>query len=129
MKIELDTTSGDNVIGSYRPGSIFVNDSELTDSFIVMPDALIRNWPPKSMKSLQLHHVAMIAELDPELVIFGSGERIVFPAISLLAPLLERNIGYEIMGTASACRSFSILGSEGRRVAAAMMMIANEAGS
>jgi len=38
-------------------------------------------------------------------------------------PLARHHIGFEIMDTAAACRSFMVLSAEGRRVAAALLMI------
>jgi uncharacterized protein len=36
--------------------------------------------------------------------------------------LIEANIGYEIMDTAAACRTYNILMAEGRNVAAALII-------
>jgi uncharacterized protein len=41
----------------------------------------------------------------------------------LLAPLVEAGIGWEVMDTGAACRTYNILMSEGRNVAAALLMI------
>jgi uncharacterized protein len=37
--------------------------------------------------------------------------------------LIDHRIGLEVMGTAAACRTYNILMSEGRHVAAALFMI------
>ncbi len=58
----------------------------------------------------------------PELVIFGSGERIRFVAPALLRPLIERGIGVETMDTGAACRTYNVLASEGRTVVAALLL-------
>jgi len=39
--------------------------------------------------------------------------------------LLERGIGVEVMDTAAACRTYNIIMLEGRRVAAALLMMAD----
>jgi uncharacterized protein len=40
-----------------------------------------------------------------------------------MQPLMQQRIGFEVMDTAAACRTYNILMSEGRRVAAALFMI------
>jgi uncharacterized protein len=61
--------------------------------------------------------------LCPELLILGTGRRQRFPRAELLAPLAEAGIGWEVMDTGAACRTYNILMSEGRNVAAALLMI------
>ena len=61
-------------------------------------------------------------ELEPEIVLLGSGRRLVFPRQEIFGQVLGRNIGLEIMDTAAACRTFNILAAEGRRVAAALIL-------
>ena len=60
--------------------------------------------------------------LAPELVIFGSGQRLRFVAPALLRPLIERRVGVETMDTAAACRTYNVLASEGRAVVAALLL-------
>ena len=44
-----------------------------------------------------------------------------FPSPALLRPLIEARIGYEVMDVAAACRTYNLLTSEGRKVAAALL--------
>lgn len=121
MKLQLDTATGFYQIRAYSSGSIIINDRPLERSCVVMPDRLLTDWPPQSMAELTADHIAVVADLAPELVLVGSGRRSRFPPRDLLAPLLAKGIGWEVMDTAAACRSYSVLAAEGRRVAAALM--------
>lgn len=123
MKLELDTATSLYTIRSYRQGAIVVNDETLTQSFILMPDQLIREWEPQTFREVTRQHFVEIANLEPELVLFGTGTRMQFPSQELTRVLLHKNIGLETMDTAAACRSYNILMAEGRRVAAALLMI------
>jgi uncharacterized protein len=67
-------------------------------------------------------HFAQLAELDVELVIFGSGERLRFPKPEWQTGLMERRIGLETMDTQAACRTYNILAGEGRKVAAVLLI-------
>ena len=95
----------------------------ITNSAIVMPDKLIKDWPLESVADLNKEHVQQLLDLKPEVVIIGTGEKLIWPNRALLAPLINANIGYEIMDSAAACRTYNILSHEGRDVAAALMMI------
>ncbi|HZA28678.1 MAG TPA: Mth938-like domain-containing protein [Gammaproteobacteria bacterium] len=123
MKLELDSGTALYTIRAYKPGAIVVNDEILTRSFILLPDRLIRDWEPQTFEQVARRHFDEIANLTPEIVLFGTGTRLWFPAPELTVALLRKNIGLETMDTAAACRSYSILMSEGRRVAAALLMI------
>lgn len=122
MRLQLDNADAAYVIRGYDSGRIFVNDEALTRSCIVMPDRLVRDWPPQHLGEARAEHFQIVAELGPEIVLFGTGNRLCFPPVEVTAPLNVRDIGVEIMDTAAACRSFSVLVAEGRRVAAALLM-------
>lgn len=123
MRLQLDSADASYIIRGYDAGRIFVNDEALTRSFVVTPDRIVRDWPPQTMGELRREHFQIVADLGPEIVLFGTGDRLWFPPAEITAPLNMRSIGVEVMDTAAACRSFSILVAEGRRVAAALLMI------
>lgn len=57
------------------------------------------------------------------MVLLGTGARLRFPHPRLSAPLARAGIGLEVMDLQAACRTYNILAAEGRRVAAALLMI------
>jgi len=95
----------------------------LTASILLTSKHLDRHWPPQSIDDLREEHVQALAELKPEVAIIGTGASLKWPERALLKPLIDAGIGYEIMDTAAACRTYNILSYEGRTVAAALMMI------
>jgi len=60
--------------------------------------------------------------LQPEIVVLGSGPRQRFPEPRLLAAIMTRGIGCEVMDTGAACRTYNVLVSEGRRAVAALLL-------
>ena len=112
---------GQNAIARYGPGGVAVNGTEHRQSVIVPWQGEVRAWPVASFAELAEAHFASLAELQPELVIFGSGERIRFARPALLRALIERRIGIETMDTAAACRTYNVLLAEGRSVVAALL--------
>ena len=119
-------------IRAYQAGSIdiivpYSDDPDaartvtLTQSFIMTPDVLIQDWPPQSPDQLQQDHMQILLELQPEVVLLGTGTRLIFPALRITADLMEAGIGVEVMDPAAACRTYNILMHEGRQVAAALI--------
>jgi uncharacterized protein len=123
MKIHLETGAGANIIRAYGTGKITVNDQTYARSLVLMPDRLLEPWGPDRVTDLALKDFMQIAELHPEVVLLGTGLRLRFPDAAMTRPLMELRIGLEVMDTAAACRTYNILMGEGRRVAAALMMI------
>jgi uncharacterized protein len=52
----------------------------------------------------------------------GTGQRQIFPAASFRAQFLGAGIGFEVMDTGAACRTFNVLVAEQRRVVALLMV-------
>lgn len=128
MKVELDNNSDNHHhIGSYSAGTVVISEQHYNTSLIVSPDRIITDWEPVSYRDLDAAHLDTVVSLQPEIVVIGTGSVLRFPSTDVLQPLLEREIGYEIMDTGAACRSYNILVSEGRWVIAALMMIESEA--
>ena len=122
MKIHLETGAGAHIIRSYGTRQITVNQQTYTASLIIMPDRIV-DWGPHNASGLGLKDFLLIAGLQPEVVVLGTGSRLRFPAPATTQPLIQARIGLEVMDTAAACRTYNILMSEGRRVAAALLMI------
>ncbi len=123
MKISLDGGGATYRILSYAQGQVAVNEQVLIRSFVVMPEKLLHDWPPRDFAALAAEHFAMIAALRPEIVLLGTGAGLRFPLPVLLVPLYDAGIGVEVMDTGAACRTYNILMAEGRTVAAALLMI------
>jgi len=94
----------------------------LTQSFIMTPSQLIRNWPPRAVDEICAEHLEIAADLNPEVLLIGTGDILVFPDVKLTYQLMDRGIGVEVMDTAAACRTYNVLMHEGRRVALAMVI-------
>lgn len=106
-------------------GWIAVNGERHTASLVLSASRGLRPWPCGRFEELSSAHFSELLDqpdTPPELVVFGSGQRLRFVAPVLLRALLERGIGVETMDTAAACRTYNILAGEGRRVTAALLL-------
>jgi uncharacterized protein len=126
VKLHLDTTSGFNAITGHGQGFVAVNGEKIYSPLIVLPDELINPWvlaaEPSTAQSLSSADFTLLLELKPELVIFGSGAKFQFPASAIMAAFGAARIGFEVMDTPAACRTYTVLVSEGRQAAAALLI-------
>ena len=121
MKLQPDQSDVQSITG-HGPGWISVDGEKITSSVIVGSGGARIAWPAKSFDEIGPEHFARLAQVEAEIVIFGSGSRIRFPRAAWLAPLIERRIGVETMDTPAACRTYNILAQEGRNVAVALLI-------
>lgn len=122
MKMTLDGAEGAYQIRSYGPGQVQVNEAVYAASLVLSPDTLISDWAPRRFADLDTAHMDTALELEPEVVLLGTGARQQFPSRELMLALISRGIGLEVMDTASACRTYNILMAEGRKVVAALIV-------
>jgi Uncharacterized conserved protein len=138
MKFSQDTFGGGYAIRAYTATTVTVlgpgqagedgaspalpRSEVLTASFVIASQHLNRNWPPRQYAELAPEHFARLLELEPEVVLLGTGTTFRYPAPALLAPLTGRGIGVEVMDTGAACRTYNVLVAEGRQVVAAILL-------
>ena len=122
MKLQADRMEGQNAIARHGPGGVIVAGTEHSTSVIVPWQGSVVDWPVADFQSLEARHFELLADMNPELVIFGSGARLRFPRPALLRALIERRIGIETMDTAAACRTYNVLVGERRPVVAALLL-------
>ena len=126
MKLHLDPISGSNAITGHGLGFVTINGNNIDHPVIVLPDKIIDPWhitsTPANAKSLCVADFAAVLALKPELVVFGSGAKFQFPLTTILAAFSTARIGFEVMDTPAACRTYNVLMSEGRQIAAALLI-------
>ena len=121
MKLQPDRSDVQSISG-YGPGWVGVNGVKIAHSVIISSKGERIDWLASRFEDLAHEHFEQLAQLDCEVLIFGSGSRIRFPQAAWLQPLIARRIGIETMDTAAACRTYNILAQEGRSVAAALLL-------
>ena len=122
MKLHLTQAAGQNLFTAYGEDYVQINQQRYETSLIVMPEQLITDWPPRTLDQLTEEHFAHIATLQPEIVLLGTGNMLRFPHPRLSQALAKAQIGFEVMDTFAAARTYNILMGEGRRVAAALLL-------
>ena len=121
MKFQPDRAEGVNVITRHEPGRVWVGTVCFEGSVIVPWKGDPVPWSPGTLEALDEASFSALLAFKPELVIFGSGQRIRFPKPQWLRGLIQDRVGLETMDTAAACRTYNVLASERRSVVAALM--------
>ncbi|MHB1514215.1 MAG: Mth938-like domain-containing protein [Acidiferrobacteraceae bacterium] len=122
MKIHLQAPQGLNTIRNYTETTVTVNNQSYDRSLVVLPDQVVVGDYPQRLDDLTDGHLSVITALAPELVLIGTGRTLRILAPVRLRVLIDARLGFEVMDTGAACRTFNILVAEGRRVAALLLL-------
>jgi uncharacterized protein len=126
MKLQPDRIETQSVT-AYGPGWVAIQGEKIQHSVLITSEGLRVDWNCSRFEDLTPQHFTQLADLDVELIIFGSGERLRFPQPEWQIGLMQRRMGLETMDTQAACRTYNILAGEGRKVAAALVIEASAA--
>jgi uncharacterized protein len=122
MKFAEDHNHSKYKITGYDSGGVEINGLMHKKSFILSPMELVNDWQPQELQSLKVEHFDAFYTMKPEVIILGTGDKQIFPEREILKYLVQNRIGYEIMDTQAACRTFNIIMAEGRTVVAGMFI-------
>jgi uncharacterized protein len=122
MELSRDNGNANYQIQSYQEDCIVVNGIRYLQSIIITASQLISPWGPASIDEMRAKDLEIVIPLKPQVILLGTGKQQKRPAIEVLMPLIEHNIGFEIMDTRAACRTYTLLAAEGRNVAAALLI-------
>lgn len=123
MKIHLqDSEETRHLIRSHTSDTIVVGETSYSNSLAISAAKLIPDWTMATGDALASSDIELLVELNPELVLIGTGANQYFPGPEVLEPLITQRIGYEIMTTAAACRTYNVLTGEGRVVVAGLVL-------
>jgi len=123
MDLTLQTHGDHLFIRSVSEAGIQVVDDFYKTSIILSAREIIPNWPVRSVDDFEEQHLERVLELNPEIVLIGTGKQQAFLPPELMMFFYQRNIGIEVMSTQAACRTFNVLVSESRNVAAALIPV------
>ena len=126
MKIELDISNPDFYkIISYSDDSFHTKDRIVKSNIIITKDQLIENWLDDGYSCFATQHLEKVIAWQPEIIILGTGKALIFPHPEIIAYINSKNIGFEVMDTGAACRSYNLLIDEGRNAVACLFLPGN----
>ena len=125
MKLQPDRLDVQSILG-YGPGWVGLGSQGVAEkierSIVIGSRGEKFDWHCARFDQLTEAHFALLAETQPELVIFGSGTRLRFAPPAFMRALMQNRIGVETMDTLAACSTYNILAGEGRHVLAALLI-------
>lgn len=122
MKFAQDNQDEGYIITAYDNNSVSINGKPFKKSLIISREELNKDWAVSSIDLLLAAHIRQLLDFNPELIIVGTGNRLVFPAVEVYSDTIKQGIGVDFMDTQAACRTYNILVSEGRNVVAGLIL-------
>lgn len=115
------------VVERYGAGKFQISGLSYQSSVLVFPERTI-DWPVTAFSDIDDKALALVlaesqASQGIELLLLGCGSRMELVSTALRAPLRAAGIVIEPMDTGAAARTFNLLLSEDRRVAAALIVL------
>jgi uncharacterized protein len=120
VKLQPTAPTALNTFTGYGEGYVLVNAQRHEGSLVVTPERILP-WSAASFEALAESDFEALLELQPEILLLGTGPRQRFPHPRLTRALAARRIGVEAMDLQAACRTYNFLMAEDRRVAAALL--------
>lgn len=121
MRFNQDPSPAATLIRSYGGGEIKINDTTFQQPVIVSSSAVAAGPAVATADELAAVHAGAVLAHEPEVVLLGTGTRQRFPAPEFGAAFLRVGVGFEVMDTGAACRTFNVLVAEQRRVVALLI--------
>lgn len=110
------------LLRSYQGGGFQVNDDRFEGAIFLLPrSAHLWQAPPLDQLSASTL-ITQLPEPGPELFLLGTGGQPDNPFFSLRDGLAAYGCKLEVMATPAACRTWNLLMSEGRSVAAGLLV-------
>jgi len=112
-------------IDSYGGGGFRVSGAGREGSLLILDDEP-RAWSVSRMEDLTpaaFDEVFAAGLGVVEFVLLGTGAKQTLPPKAIREVLSEARIGLEFMSTEAAARTYNVLASEGRRIAAALIAV------
>lgn len=122
VEFKNESQNGRYPINGYKANKVLINHTPYHQSVIVSAQTLIDNWRPQTIDELLASDWEPVIALEPKIILLGTGPALKFPPTQIISPLIEAKIGFEIMDTSAACRTYTILMAEDRHVVAALLL-------
>ena len=116
-----DPSARGPVVQGFTGGGFSV-DGGVYEALLLTPERA-DGWDAPALHELTAEHLAPLIALNPppEFILLGTGPTTAFPPRALVEALEARGIGIEPMDSRAAARTWGMLRSEERWIAAALM--------
>ena len=105
-----------------QQGRLRIGDTDVTDHVVLFRDTVDTTWTPANRDDVCADDLRELIDARPEMIVLGTGWTAALPPRDLVFTLAKKGIGIEVMDTPAACRTYNILVSEDRDVAAVLLI-------
>ena len=121
MKFTLESPTA-VTIRSVSEREIRIGDTRWSDTIALTAEGVLDGWESTPFNELTGDDFAILLETGPEVVVLGTGSTHVIPPRELMFAFARQGVGFEVMDTRAAARTFNVLVGEGRKVAALLYL-------
>lgn len=121
MEFTLEVPQNQFFIRSVSAAGIRVDQEVFVSPFIISGQRIVPRWEVESVEDINEDSLQAIFDLEPEVILIGTGDNQIFLPPATQVHFFRRNFGFEVMTTDAACRTFNVLVAEGRHVVAALL--------
>lgn len=114
--------TGTLTVQSVTASTITIDGTQYSQTVAITPEGIFDDWQAKPLADLDDSDFGTLLAQSPEIVLLGTGSKNVFPPRELMFAFARRGVGLECMDTAAAARTFNVLATEGRQVAAVLYL-------
>ena len=120
----VDLAGGPKVVQSYGDGGFRISGERFNHSIILMPTRVVA-WPVNNIETVDLPSLTVIAEAPEsiDILLIGCGHGAPRIDQTVREALRPRGIVIDVMTTGAACRTYNLLVSDSRYVAAALIAV------
>lgn len=124
ISVELESPEDALLVESYGAGGFRLMGRRVEGSLFVRESGFFP-FPADDLAGLQPGHIddALAPHAKPEILLIGTGAEMMLLPKPLRLHLEERDIGYDVMSTGAAARTYNVLTIEGRNVAAILLTV------
>jgi uncharacterized protein len=105
-------------VEGYGPGFFRIGGAVHTGAVLLLPSG-VTNWGGYDDLTPLLNALSAI-----DVLLMGTGDEIAHLPVAARVAFDEAGLGVELMATPTACRTYNVLLSEGRRIGAALLPVA-----
>jgi len=121
VEFNLEVPQNQFYIRSVSAQGIRVDEQIFDCPLIISGQRIVPQWNVESVEDINEESLQAVFDLEPEVILIGTGDKQVFLPPATQVHFFRRNLGFEVMTTDAACRTFNVLASEGRQVVAALI--------
>ena len=109
-------------IRSVADDEIRIGERGFSRTVALSAAGVLDGWEEKPLDTLTADDFRLLLEPRPEVVVLGTGRTHVLPPRELMFAFAREGIGFEVMDTRAAARTFNVLVGEGRQAVALLYL-------